>query len=122
MSSPLGQYAAPVAAGVVGLLVVADIVALLFGVQLHIDPNAAATLDRLATLAVGAALGSAVAVNGYKAPLAALGQRVDQHSTAIQTIGTIAAEAHPAGAPAIAAAIERTTDTPTPAPSTDAIG
>lgn len=81
MSSPLGRYAAPAAAiaslGIIG----AYLFSLLFGSLLTISPAAIDGLKTLALLAAGALFGSAVAVNGYKAPIAALDKRVSQLST-----------------------------------------
>lgn len=73
MNSPLGKYAQIVAAitavGVIGAYIVAVLASI---------PEAAAQLKDFALLALGAVFGSAVAVNGYKAPLAAANKRLDK--------------------------------------------
>lgn len=79
-NSPLGQYA-PLAATVASLGVIgAYVLALLLqGLgALSSDPAAIDGLQNLALIAAGAVFGSAVAVNGWKQPVAALHSRVDQ--------------------------------------------
>jgi hypothetical protein len=77
MGSPLGKYSAP-AAAIAGIgLIAAYVLALMFSHVLLLDEAALAPLHDLAILAAGAIFGSAVAVNGYKAPVAALHARLD---------------------------------------------
>lgn len=78
MGSPLGKYAAASAA--IGALSIIGgyILALVFGSQLGINSDSLRSLEHLAYLAAGALFGSAVAVNGYKAPLAAVHKRLDE--------------------------------------------
>lgn len=106
MSSPLGQYAALVAAitsvGVVGAWIVASF---LQGLGVFVDNSSIAGLENMALLAIGAVFGSAVVANGYKQPLAAMGTKVDRHTTQITALGAVAAEAHPIAAPVVAAVI-----------------
>lgn len=79
-SSPLGQYAAPVAAVVAVGIVAAYLFSLLIP---GVDPQARTQLQDVALIAIGAVFGSAVAVNGYKAPLEAAHARLDRLQTAI---------------------------------------
>lgn len=76
-NSPLGQYAAPVAAivslGIIGAWVVAEF---LHGLSMLTTQPAG--LKELALVAAGAIFGSAVAVNGYRAPVAAAHKRLDR--------------------------------------------
>jgi hypothetical protein len=75
--SPLGKYAAPAAAfASVGIIAV-YLLALVFSRAWGVPPEALSQLDNLAFLAAGALFGSAVAVNGYKAPVAAAHKRLD---------------------------------------------
>jgi hypothetical protein len=75
--SPLGKYAAPAAAlGALGIIG-AYLAALLFGTGLAVPVDSVEGLKDLALLAAGALFGSAVAVNGYKAPVAAAHARLD---------------------------------------------
>jgi hypothetical protein len=83
--SPFGKYAAPVAAvaalGVIGAWLLVAITS---------GPDST-VLDRLtpyATLALGAVFGSAVAVNGYKAPIAAAHNRLDRLQAAVESTAT----------------------------------
>lgn len=85
MQSPFGQYA-PLVASVVGVgIIAAYIVAQFFP---GMDVNSIANLGNLAWLAAGAIFGSALAVNGWKAPLSAAHTRLDKLSTAIVTMAT----------------------------------
>lgn len=69
--SPLGKYSAP-AAAIGSLLIIGGyILAVFFAI-----PNIQDLKD-LCLLAAGALFGSAVAVNGYKSPLAAVHKRLD---------------------------------------------
>lgn len=82
-TSPLGQYAAPVAA-VVAVGIIAAYIVSLFVPSV---PDASRTqLGGLALLAIGAVLGSSVAVNGYKAPINAAHARIDRLQTAITAV------------------------------------
>lgn len=78
MNSPLGKYAALTAAIVAIGIIAAYIVALLAQHPLGLTDASIAPLHDLAILAVGAVFGSAVAVNGYRAPLAAMHKRMDE--------------------------------------------
>lgn len=106
MTSPLGQYAAAVAAitavGVVGAWIVASF---LQGLGLFVNADSIGALENMALLALGAVFGSAVVANGYKQPLAALGSKVDRHTAQITAIGSVAAEAVPDAASVVAAVI-----------------
>lgn len=76
-NSPLGQYA-PLVATVTALGVIgAYVVALLFGGALGVTDQALNNLQDIALIAVGAVFGSAVSVNGWKAPLSAAHTRLD---------------------------------------------
>lgn len=77
MNSPLGRYSAPAAAAASLTIILAYLIALIFGSVLTVDAASLDGLKTLALLAAGALFGSAVAVNGYKAPLNALHSRVD---------------------------------------------
>lgn len=77
-NSPLGQYAPLVAAVVAVGIIGATLLALLFGNRLGIAQPSIDDLKFLAGIAVGAVFGSAVAVNGYKAPLDAVHKRLDE--------------------------------------------
>lgn len=71
MNSPLGKYSAPAAAVGALMIIGGYLVAVFIAI-----PNMQDLKD-LAMIAVGALFGSAVAVNGYKAPLAAMHKRLD---------------------------------------------
>lgn len=71
MNSPLGKYAAAAAAIVAVLLVGTYAVGTLLALP------GAGDLKDLAIIATGAVLGSSVAVNGWKQPVAALHARLD---------------------------------------------
>lgn len=77
MNSPLGKYAAPASAiaslGIIGVY----LLSLVFGTALAVNTTAQSNLQALAFLAAGALFGSAVAVNGYKAPLNEAHNRID---------------------------------------------
>lgn len=115
MTSPLGQYAAVVAAitavGVVGAWIVASF---LKGLGLFVDDASIAGLENMALIAIGAVFGSAVVANGYKQPLHALGARVDKQQTQITTLGAVAAEVNPSAAPVIAEVLAPGTVQPSP--------
>lgn len=85
MNSPLGKYAAPAAAIASLSIIGAYLLALILRAWLSIDAASLDGLKTLALLAAGALFGSAVAVNGYKAPLASLHQRVDSLELATGT-------------------------------------
>lgn len=87
-TSPLGQYAAPVAAAVALGIIAAYVAALIVP---GAPPDAAARLEPLALLAIGAVLGSSVAVNGYKAPVNAAHARIDRLQAAVEATATIPA-------------------------------
>lgn len=77
-NSPLGQYA-PLVATVTALVVIGGYVfALLFGAPLGISDNNIGQLQAIALIALGAVFGSAVSVNGWKQPLAAVHKRLDE--------------------------------------------
>lgn len=80
-TSPLGQYAAP-AAAIVSVGIVAAYVVSLF--LPAVTEGARVQLGQLALLAIGAVLGSSVAVNGYKAPLNAAHARIDRLQSAVE--------------------------------------
>lgn len=83
VNSPLGKFAAPVAAvtavlvvGVWVLIMAAKSLAPLFGFDAAaVEPPA--ELNVMAVAVVGAVLGSAVATNGVKAPIEAAHKRLD---------------------------------------------
>ncbi len=106
MTSPLGQYAAIVAAiaavGVIGAWIIASI---LQGLGVFVDPAALAGLEKMALLAFGAVFGSAVVANGYKQPLAAMGAKVDRHTAQITTLGVAASEVAPAATASVIAEV-----------------
>lgn len=76
-NSPLGKYAPFVAAATCGGIIAVYAFALLFGNVLAIPAASVSSLHDLSILAFGAIVGSAVAVNGWKQPLAAVHERVD---------------------------------------------
>lgn len=75
-ASPLGRYSAIVAAiSAVGIIAAWIVSEFLVGIgAFATNPSG---LKEVALIAVGAVFGSAVAVNGYKAPLAAAHKRLD---------------------------------------------
>jgi uncharacterized membrane protein len=77
-NSPLGQYAPLVATlsalGIIG----AYLAALVFGPAIGVTDANIQSLQGLAFVAVGAVFGSAVSVNGWKQPLAAVHKRLDE--------------------------------------------
>lgn len=77
MGSPLGKYAAPAAAIGSLSIIAAYLFALTFGQYFGIAGDAVSSLEKIAYLAAGALFGSAVAVNGYKAPINELHKRLD---------------------------------------------
>jgi hypothetical protein len=77
VNSPLGKYSAPTAAILAIGTIAAYVVALLFQHPLGLTNEQLSPLQLLAVAAFGAVFGSAVAVNGYKAPVAALHKRMD---------------------------------------------
>ena len=81
MSSPLGKYAAVVAA-IVSLGVIAAWIIAEFLVSLGISTNQPAGLKEMAFIAIGQVLGSAVAVNGWKQPIEAAHHRIDELESA----------------------------------------
>ncbi len=97
MNSPLGQYAQPVAALVVIVTIGAWIGAVLTG-------NAEASqIFPFATLAFGAVLGSASAINGYKQPLATMQDQLNAHLAAQPDLPALATTVGVAAASAIKA-------------------
>lgn len=100
-TSPLGQYAAPVAAVVAVGIVAAYLFSLLIP---GVDPQARTQLQDVALIAIGAVFGSAVAVNGYKAPLNAAHARIDRLQTAITA--TAAGAGDPATVATVGAILE----------------
>jgi hypothetical protein len=80
-NSPLGRYApvtaAATALGIVGAWIATEVLAALGPAFGWPALNPPAGLKEAALLALGAVFGSAVAVNGYKAPLAAAHKRLD---------------------------------------------
>lgn len=83
MSSPLGKYAAAVAAisavGIIAAWIFAE-----FLLALGISQASPAGLKEVALIAVGAVFGSAVAVNGWKQPTEAAHKRIDVLETTLQ--------------------------------------
>lgn len=88
MNSPLGKYAAAVAALTSCAIVAAWITAEFLNI-LGVAQTQAAGLKEVALIAVGAIFGSAVAINGVKAPLESAHSRIDklEVGTGIQTHG-----------------------------------
>lgn len=86
MGSPLGKYAAPAAAIASLAIIGAYIVSLMFSTVLGVTPETQHDLQALAFLAAGALFGSAVAVNGYKAPLAAATSQVATLTDAVSQL------------------------------------
>lgn len=84
MNSPLGKYA-PIAAFIttVGTVFV-YLVALVFHSALNLDSATVTSLHDFAIIALGAIIGSAVAVNGWKQPMAAAHERIDKLEAAVQ--------------------------------------
>jgi hypothetical protein len=77
VNSPLGKYAAATAA-IAGIgLIASYVLAVMLQHVLLLDATTLSNLHDLAILACGAIFGSAVAVNGYKAPLIAAHARID---------------------------------------------
>jgi hypothetical protein len=83
-NSPLGQYA-PLVATVTSLLLIGGYVAALV-LPLNVNAANVDQLQSIALIAVGAVFGSAVSVNGWKQPLAAIHTRLDK--AGISTAGT----------------------------------
>jgi hypothetical protein len=83
VNSPLGQYAAPAAAVASLAIIAAYLISLLFQNVLQLGDATIGSLQSIAFLAAGALFGSSVAVNGYKAPLAAAHRRLDTLTSAI---------------------------------------
>lgn len=113
MSTPLGQYAAPVAAIVAVLVIGAYVFALVFVPGLPVD-----TMDRLGTaalIALGAVFGSAVAVNGWKQPTQALGAKVDTHTAQIAALAGVVSESHPETSGTVGAIVAAAASGPDPA-------
>jgi hypothetical protein len=100
-SSPLGQYA-PLVASVTAIGIVGAYVVSLFIPTIPID--ARVQLGQLALFAIGAVFGSAVTVNGYKAPLASAHARLDRLQTAITA--TAVGSTDPATVSAVATILE----------------
>lgn len=75
-NSPLGRYA-PFVAAASALGIIAAWILGEFHAALNPGVASPAGLKEVALIAVGAVFGSAVAVNGYKAPLAAVHKRLD---------------------------------------------
>ena len=92
--SPLGKYAAPAAAVASLAIIGVYLVALVFGHSLSIDPNTEGDLKALAFLAAGALFGSAVAVNGYKAPLSAAQAQVATLTDAVSQLHSATVALH----------------------------
>lgn len=86
-NSPLGQYA-PLVATVTSLLVIgAYVFVLIFGAPLNVSSSNIQSLQSVALIAIGAVFGSAVSVNGWRQPLAAIHTRLDK--AGIGTAGTL---------------------------------
>jgi len=86
LNSPLGKYAAPAAAVASLAIIGVYLLALVFAPALGIDPATEGDLKALAFLAAGALFGSAVAVNGYKAPLVAAQSQVATLTDAVSQL------------------------------------
>lgn len=114
-NSPLGQYAPLVASAVALVFVVGFAIAVLVP---GAPPAAADRLEPLAILALGWVVGSAVAVNGYKAPLTAFGQKLDGLQTKVAAIAAVPSD-HPDPAAAIIAAAADPATTLGPLPAQD---
>lgn len=82
-NSPLGQYAPLVAALVCAGTIGVYLLAVVFAGPLALTDQALTSLHDLAVLAFGAVVGSAVAVNGWKQPLASAHERIDKLETAV---------------------------------------
>jgi hypothetical protein len=107
--SPFGAYAALVAAIAAVVIVAGYVVAILVP---GLPGGAAAQLEPIALIAVGAIFGSAVTVNGWKQPTAAANSRLDRVEQAV----TATASSQSANAArTVAAILERPADGP-PAP------
>lgn len=82
MNSPLGKYAAAVAAvSSVGIIASWILAEFLFGAGMITSQPAG--LKEVALIAVGAVFGSAVAVNGWKQPVDVAHTRIDKIESAI---------------------------------------
>jgi hypothetical protein len=99
-NSPLGAYAPLVASvaaiGIIGAWIIGEFLAVL-----HPGSISPAGLKEVALIAIGAVFGSAVAVNGYKAPLAATHTRLDATNTKLAALGTVVANSSPEAATAV---------------------
>lgn len=117
MNSPLGQYAQAIASIVVVAVIAAFLVSIVAGNQ-----DAASSLNGPFWAALGAVLGSSVAVNGWKQPVSSIGSKADVQGAQIQALGTIMADIHPPSAPAVAAILTPASagDTPAAPPATSA--
>lgn len=89
MNSPLGKYSQAVAAGIAVAVIVAYLIAVMFGNLLAISDTAVERLQVVALIAFGAVFGSAAAINGVKAPLNSAHSRIDkiENATGIATHG-----------------------------------
>ena len=92
--SPLGKYAAPAAAVASLAIIGVYLLSLIFGHSLQISDVTEGDLKSIAFLAAGALFGSAVAVNGYKAPLAAATDQVAQLTTAVTQLRSATVALH----------------------------
>jgi hypothetical protein len=84
-----------------GGIIAAYVISLLVSKPLGIDPASLTALHDLAILAFGAVVGSTVAVNGYRAPLAAAHARLDSTNARLNALGTIVADGDPHTATAV---------------------
>lgn len=84
--SPLGKYAAPAAAIASLAIIGVYLASLIFQHTLQITDGTEGDLKAIAFLAAGALFGSAVAVNGYKAPLAAATNQVSELTGAVAAL------------------------------------
>lgn len=97
MNSPLGKYA-PVAAFITTVGVIAAyLLALMLQKVLGMTDGQVGSLHDFAILAFGAIVGSAVAVNGWKQPLASAHERIDRLEAATQVSTHVPVDPPPAG-------------------------
>jgi hypothetical protein len=116
VSSPLGKYASVVAAIAALVLIGAWILGLLLRHALGLVDADLAQLQNGAFIATGAVFGAAASVNGWKQPLTAFGTKLDAHTAQIGVLATAVVAAHPEVAPAIAAVVDGSVASSSPAP------
>jgi hypothetical protein len=111
-NSPLGAFAAPVAA-IAAIGIIGAYLASLF--LPGMDAIARTNIQDAAFVALGAVFGSAVAVNGYKAPLTSAHARLDKLQSAITA--TAAGSGDPLTVSNVAAILEDNRPDPDHAPA-----